>query len=348
MDVGLFDESGGTVARPAWQIIDAARHARVTGELRLELDPEAAATSVSVWLRDGDPYFAERSTDGTLGVRLLVEGHITLPQLQRGTVTVNGVEHIGRMFELEPTVDRAAVEVWVEQATDHVLTSIAAQWVGHYSFAPYKRHPSGVDRWSAPGSGPTRRKGTPAPRANPLDPTEPLDRHDDARTGGIARPSLSTTPSVRSAATAPAPVAPVAGAPSITPAVVPNEPSPVVTAVTSPPAPPLVTAAQAPTGAKLPPIPIISTPPATPVAGPVEKSLWIAVDPDPTPVADHAPTTPPTTTQAAPAPVEPAPVVPTLAPRPGEMPDPTPNTLVRHITAAVRDVVAKVDEPPAT
>jgi hypothetical protein len=135
--------------------------------------------------------------------------------------------------------------------------------------------------------------------------------------------------------------------------VVPNEPSPVVTPVPSPPAPPLITAAQAPSSAALPPIPIISTPPATPAAGPVEKSLWIAVDPDPTPVADHAPPTPPTTTQAAPAPVEqapvvPAPVVPTLAPRPGEMPDPTPNTLVRHITAAVRDVVAKGDEPPAS
>ena len=361
MDVGLFDEHGGPIPRPAWQVIDAARHARLTGELRIDLPaPASPAAAVSVWLRDGEPYFAERSTDGTLGVRLLVEGFLTLPQLQRGTVTVNGVEHIGRMFDLEPTIDRAAVEVWVEQATDHVLTGIAAQHVEHYAFTPYKRHPSGVDRWSSPGGGPTRRKGAPVPRANPLDPTEPLDRHDDARTGGIARPSLASvstdtappidTPTV----VTPAAVAPTT--PPIRPVVVPDEPRTVVTAVPAPPAPPLVTAAGAAGGATLPPIPVVTTPPSTPRTGPVEKSLWIAVDPDPTPVADNSPAATPssstgptsaaTPTDAAPAPPA-APIVPTLAPRPGEMPDPTPNTLVRHITAAVRDVVAKVDEPPA-
>lgn len=368
MDVDLFDESGGSIPRPAWQVVDAARHARLTGELRLDLE-----TPVSVWLRDGEPYFAERATDGTLGVRLLVEGHITLPQLQRGTVTVNGVEHIGRMFDLEPTIDRAVVEVWVEQTTDLVLMAIADQRVERYVFTPYRRHPSGVDRWSAPTAGPTRRKGAPLPKANPLDPTQPLERHDDARTGGFARPTLagapaatSPDPSTQAAATdgattasaAPATPAPVASpAPAtITPVAVPNEAPPRVVAVPAPPAPPLVTAEQSRRTAPLPPIPISGMSPATPPTGPVEKSLWIAVDPDPTPVADAAPaptppsTTPGTTTPtgdvAAPATPAPAPLVPTLAPRPGEMLDPTPNTLVRHITAAVRDVVAQVDEPP--
>lgn len=359
MDVGLFDESGGPIPRPAWQVIDAARHARLTGELRLDLEP-----AVSLWLRDGVPYFAERATDGTLGVRLLVEGHITLPQLQRGTVTVNGVEHIGRMFELEPTIDRAAVEVWVEQATDHVLTGIAEHHVERYAFAPYRRHPSGVDRWSAPDSGPTRRKGSPLPKADPLDPTMPLERLDDARTGGFARPTLAGTAPEPAPTASPAPAATptpvptatparVAGgtAPRPTPVAVPETPPARVTAVPTPPAPPLVTLDRAPGGPSLPPIPITTTPPAAAASGPVEKSLWIAVDPDPTPVADAAPAgasagAPPARPEdASTAPA--APIIPTLAPRPGEMPDPTPNTLVRHITAAVRDVVAKVDEPPA-
>ena len=92
--------------RPAWQVIEAARRQYLTGELTLHTTP-----TTRVFLRDGVVYFAERSTDGTLAIRLMMEGIITREQMQRGTVIVNGVEHVGRMFDADPTIDRASVEL---------------------------------------------------------------------------------------------------------------------------------------------------------------------------------------------------------------------------------------------
>jgi hypothetical protein len=142
VDVDLFDQGTLATSRPAWHVIEAARRRYLTGLLVLETKPVT-----NVYLRDGQVYFADRSTDGGLGVRLLVEGVITREQMHRATLMVGGVEHLGRMFDRDSTIDRDAVELCVELMTDDVLTAVADAPVTGYKLHLYKRHPSGVDRW---------------------------------------------------------------------------------------------------------------------------------------------------------------------------------------------------------
>jgi hypothetical protein len=138
----LFAHEGAFTPRPAWQVIEAARRQMLTGELALATTP-----STKVYLRDGHVYFAERTTDGGLGVRLLVEGVITRQQMGKGALLVSGVEHLGRMFQRDPSIDRQSVELCVELMTDDVLTSVANVVIDHYTMSMYKRHPNGIDRW---------------------------------------------------------------------------------------------------------------------------------------------------------------------------------------------------------
>ena len=138
----LFPHEGTFTARPAWQVIEAARRQVLTGELSLATTP-----TTHVYLRDGQVYFAERTTDGGLGVRLLVEGVITRQQLGKGALLVGGVEHLGRMFLRDPSIDRQSVELCVELMTDDVLTNVANDVVEHYTMTMYKRHANGIDRW---------------------------------------------------------------------------------------------------------------------------------------------------------------------------------------------------------
>ncbi len=146
MQVDLFDH--GTDAesdhapRRAWQVIEAARRRYLTGLVVLETTPPT-----HVYLRDGQVYFAERTTDGGLAVRLLVEGVITRAQMQKAMLQVSGVEHLGRMFERDESIDRDAVELCVELMTDDVLTHIAETEVAGWDMKMYHRHPSGLDRW---------------------------------------------------------------------------------------------------------------------------------------------------------------------------------------------------------
>ena len=142
VDVDLFDLGDPATPRPAWQLIEAARRRYLTGLLVLDTKP-----TTNVYLRDGQVYFADRSTDGGLGVRLLVEGVITREQMHKATLQVSGVEHLGRMFERDASIDREAVELCVELMTDDVLTQVADSPVTSYRMHMYKRHPSGLDRW---------------------------------------------------------------------------------------------------------------------------------------------------------------------------------------------------------
>lgn len=141
-DTNLFPDQAGFTPRPAWQVIEAARRQYLTGELTLPTKP-----ATRIYLRDGMAYFAERSSDGTLPIRLMLEGVITREQMQRGTVIVNGVEHVGRMFDADPTIDRASVELCAELFTDDVMVEVANALVNGYELALYRRHPSGIDRW---------------------------------------------------------------------------------------------------------------------------------------------------------------------------------------------------------
>jgi hypothetical protein len=141
-DANLFPDEAGFSPRPAWQVIEAARRRYLTGELTLPTTP-----ATRVFLRDGLVYFAERTSDGTLPIRLMVEGVITREQMQRGTVIVNGVEHMGRLFDSDPSIDRASVELCVELFTDDVMVAVANEVVPSYEMTLYRRHPSGIDRW---------------------------------------------------------------------------------------------------------------------------------------------------------------------------------------------------------
>jgi hypothetical protein len=141
VQVDLF-EGEPFAPRPAWRVIEAARMRHLTGELALQSDPPT-----NVYLFNGEAYFAERTTDGGISVRLLVEGVINRKQLSKGSVMVSGVEHLGRLFERDDSIDRHAVELCVELMTDDVLTSVAQEMVDGYTMTLYKRHPSGIDRW---------------------------------------------------------------------------------------------------------------------------------------------------------------------------------------------------------
>lgn len=142
MNVDLFGDDGASLPCQAWQVIEAARRQYLTGELVLDTNPPT-----HVYLRDGQAYFAERSTDGGLGVRLLVEGVITRTQLQKGTLLVSGSEHLGRLFERDSTIEREPVELCVELMTDDVLVAAASEQIAGYRMTMYKRHASGIDRW---------------------------------------------------------------------------------------------------------------------------------------------------------------------------------------------------------
>ena len=165
-DANLFPDEAGFTPRPAWQVVEAARRQYLTGELVLPTTP-----ATRVFLRDGQVYFAERTSDGALPIRLMMEGVITREQMQRGTVIVNGVEHVGRMFEADPSIDRASVELCTELFTDDVMVAVANTMVKGYELSLYRRHPSGIDRWyphSVPVSGrpsesPSQRGSTTAP-----------------------------------------------------------------------------------------------------------------------------------------------------------------------------------------
>ena len=142
MHADLFANEGNFTPRPSWQVIEAARRQMLTGELSLATTP-----ATRLYLRDGQVYFAERSTDGGLGVRLLVEGVITRQQMGKGALLVSGVEHLGRIFQRDASIDRQSVELCVELMTDDVLVSVANDVIDHYTMTMYKRHQNGIDRW---------------------------------------------------------------------------------------------------------------------------------------------------------------------------------------------------------
>jgi DNA polymerase III gamma/tau subunit len=178
-DANLFPDEAGFTPRPAWRVIEAARRQYLTGELTLPTTP-----ATKIFMSDGHVYFAERSTDGTLPIRLMMEGVITREQMQRATVIVNGIEHVGRMFDADPTIDRASVELCAELFTDGVMIDAANVVVDGYEMALYRRHPSGIDRWyphSVPVSGrhnepQATRPAAPAREAEVAAPAKPVVR----------------------------------------------------------------------------------------------------------------------------------------------------------------------------
>ena len=167
--------------QPCWMALDAARDQAFTGEIVFDAEPE-----VRVYLDNGVAYYAERADDDTLGRRLIDAGLIDAVQLERGMVRVGDVEHLGRLFDRDPTVDRDAVMVVTEDATEHVLADLANNVIAASRSTAYRHHESGVHRWFvAPVSGGymTRPVSDVAPLDNSV--VEDLPGLPSAETGSI-------------------------------------------------------------------------------------------------------------------------------------------------------------------
>ena len=128
--------------RPGWVVLDAARDHRFTGELVFEVVPEVRA-----YLDRGEVYLAERSDDASLGVRLVEAGVLSEAQRERGAMDLGHGEHLGRLFERVPSVDRDTVIVMTEMLNDACVSWLATQPVRSIDATPYRRHVSGVHRW---------------------------------------------------------------------------------------------------------------------------------------------------------------------------------------------------------
>ena len=131
--------------RAAWEVIEEARGAKITGELAIT----TASSKTLVYLESGSVYFAHADGEETLANRFVEAGAITAEQLRRGVVRLNGVEHLGRLFERDATVERDAVELALELMTEQALTEVASQEVLSSQTTMYRQHSSGVVRWFA-------------------------------------------------------------------------------------------------------------------------------------------------------------------------------------------------------
>jgi hypothetical protein len=135
----------GAFPRPGWVVLDAIRERRYTGEVVFATSPE-----VRVYADLGRIYLAERVTDPGLGARLIDAGVLNGAQLERGALRVAGSDHLGRLFERVPSVDRHAVIVMTELMTEECAGWVAAQRVNEIEVTPYRHHPSGIHRWDRP------------------------------------------------------------------------------------------------------------------------------------------------------------------------------------------------------
>ena len=164
---------------PGWTVLDRARDQRFTGELRARTDDDI---EFRVYVDRGEVYCAERSTDPTLGTRLVEAGAINAAQLDYGMLRIGDIEHLGRLFDRVPSINRDAVFVLNELMTDETMRSMAARSITAVDATPYRHHPSGMHRWTtldlsrtpAPwGDVPELSLPAPAPDARPVSVEEP-------------------------------------------------------------------------------------------------------------------------------------------------------------------------------
>lgn len=122
--------------------LDVARFHAFTGELTFSVD-----SPVRLYLDGGSIYFAERDGDASVSRLLLDAGVIDSVQLQRGVVRIGDVDHLGRLFDRDSTVDRDAVMVLVESATEALVQRVANTVTATVASRAYRHHPSGLHRW---------------------------------------------------------------------------------------------------------------------------------------------------------------------------------------------------------
>ncbi|MEM8745094.1 MAG: hypothetical protein AAGF91_00205 [Actinomycetota bacterium] len=126
----------------AWRTLDAARRGAFTGELVFEASP-----AVTVYLDGGDVYWAGGADDPPLGRQLVDAGTIDEAQLRRSSVSVGDVDHLGRMFELDESIDRGAVLVEIERSTAQTIASLVSDVVATATTTAYRHHPAGIRTW---------------------------------------------------------------------------------------------------------------------------------------------------------------------------------------------------------
>ena len=158
----------GTFPRPGWVVLDAARDHRFTGELVFDVDPE-----VRVYLDRGTIYLAERSTDPSLGARLVEAGALNADQLEHGSMRIGDAEHLGRLFDRVPSVDRQTALVVTEMMNDTCISWLARQQVRNVQSTPYRHHPAGIHRWAIDDDVVELKPGDPLPAPAPTD--EPVE-----------------------------------------------------------------------------------------------------------------------------------------------------------------------------
>jgi hypothetical protein len=125
-----------------WHVLDTARFQKFTGEIVFQTQP-----SISVYLDSGHAYYAVRAGDPSL-CGLLIEADVIAPaQIERGVIRIGNVENFGRLFDRDPSVDRDAVMVVLELATDDVVTIVANAVTSSIALTAYRHHASGVHRW---------------------------------------------------------------------------------------------------------------------------------------------------------------------------------------------------------
>ncbi len=156
--------------RPGWIVLDAARDRRFTGELLFSV--AGSDTTGAVYADRGVLYSAERDDEPSLGTRLVEAGALTATQRERGALRIGPDEHLGRLFERVPSVDRHLVIVTAESMTEAVLGWLAARRIASLRVIPYRHHPAGVLRWLQP---PATQAGDPLP-APPADAAPIQDR----------------------------------------------------------------------------------------------------------------------------------------------------------------------------
>ncbi|MCB0982312.1 MAG: hypothetical protein KDB17_16920, partial [Ilumatobacter sp.] len=150
---------------PIWSFVAQLRTERYTGSAHVGANPR-----LRLFVAGGRVYFAERDGDPAVGTRLVNFGVLTATQLERGAVQVGDVVSLARLFHRDPTIDRDAVELTIEMATEKLLENVAQQPVTSVDLFPLRHHPSGIHLWARDEPQP---RYEPAPAADAAPAAEP-------------------------------------------------------------------------------------------------------------------------------------------------------------------------------
>ena len=191
---------------PGWTVLDAAREQRFTGEVVAHTDVDV---EYRIYFDRGEAYVAERATDPSLGTRLVDAGAINNAQLEYGMLRIGEIEHLGRLFDRVPSINRDAVLVLNQLMTEETVRSLASRLVTEVDATPYRHHVSGMHRWTTVdlsgtpppwGDVPELALPAPPPDARPLvdvdvDDGAGVTPTDAAAPAAPAPPPPPTTPS---------------------------------------------------------------------------------------------------------------------------------------------------------